>query len=185
MIFVTHKNMSCERLDSLVYLIWSMFYKIRFFNRPTKLFRTSRKAYFLTLSSINKTFGNFLKKQHVVISRSKACVPHLKKSSNPHILNLSPPLNMAPMWFQNHLAYTISKYGMSMCALGMAEEFQKDGIAVNALWPKTSKLPFNTILSRYQHYKINNPSNKYLAKSCGVFHSNIIPFYLSKRVGRL
>lgn len=118
------------------------------FNRPTKRFRTSRKAYFLTLSSINKTFGNSSNKKTCGISRSKACVPHLKKSSNPHILNLSPPLNMAPMWFQNHLAYTISKYGMSMCALGMAEEFQKDGIAVNALWPKTSKLPFNTILSR-------------------------------------
>lgn len=125
-----------------------MFYKIRSFNRPTKRFRTSRNVNLFPLSSINKTFGNNSNKKTCGISRSKACVPHLKKSSNPHILNLSPPLNMAPMWFQNHLAYTISKYGMSMCALGMAEEFQKDGIAVNALWPKTSKLLFNTILSR-------------------------------------
>lgn len=152
MFLVTHKNMSCEQKDNLVYLIWSIFYKIRFFNRPPKRFRTSRKAYFLTLSSINKTFGNNSNKKTCDISRSKACVPHLKKSSNPHILNLSPPLNMAPMWFQNHLAYTISKYGMSMCALGMAEEFQKDGIAVNALWPKTSKLHFYTILN----YHVSN-----------------------------
>lgn len=68
---------------------------------------------------------------------SKLCVPHLKKSENPHILNLSPPLNMDPKWFKNHLAYTMSKYGMSMCTLGMAEEFKSLGIAVNSLWPKT------------------------------------------------
>lgn len=68
---------------------------------------------------------------------SKWCIPHLKKSSNPHILNLSPPLNMHAKWFKNHLAYTMSKYGMSMCTLGMAEEFKTDGIAVNSLWPKT------------------------------------------------
>ena len=64
-------------------------------------------------------------------------MPYLKKSKNPHILNLSPPLNLAPHWFSNHVAYTIAKYGMSMCALGMAEEFKGDGIAVNALWPRT------------------------------------------------
>jgi citronellol/citronellal dehydrogenase len=69
---------------------------------------------------------------------SKLCIPYLKKSKNPHILNLSPPLNMDPKWFANHLAYTISKYGMSMCVLGMAEEFKKDNIAVNALWPRTA-----------------------------------------------
>jgi len=69
---------------------------------------------------------------------SKLCIPHLKNAENPHILNLSPPLNMDPKWFANHLAYTISKYGMSMCVLGMAEEFKKDGIAVNALWPRTA-----------------------------------------------
>lgn len=69
---------------------------------------------------------------------SQTCIPHLKKSANPHILNLSPPLNMNPKWFKDHLAYTMSKYGMSMCTLGMAEEFKKEGIAVNSLWPKTT-----------------------------------------------
>ncbi|XP_016097803.1 hydroxysteroid dehydrogenase-like protein 2 [Sinocyclocheilus grahami] len=67
---------------------------------------------------------------------SKLCIPHLLKSKNPHILNLSPPLNLNPIWFKNHTAYTMAKYGMSMCVLGMAEEF-KGSIAVNALWPKT------------------------------------------------
>jgi citronellol/citronellal dehydrogenase len=68
---------------------------------------------------------------------SKACVPHLLHSENPHILNLSPPLNLNPDWFKSHVAYTMSKYGMSMCVLGMAEEFRDRGIAVNALWPRT------------------------------------------------
>lgn len=68
---------------------------------------------------------------------SKLCVPHLKKASNPHILNLSPPLSMKPKWFKKHVAYTMSKYGMSMCTLGMSEEFKPLGIAVNSLWPKT------------------------------------------------
>uniref|UniRef100_G1PX01 Hydroxysteroid dehydrogenase-like protein 2 n=1 Tax=Myotis lucifugus TaxID=59463 RepID=G1PX01_MYOLU len=68
---------------------------------------------------------------------SKACIPHLKKSKIAHILNLSPPLNLNPLWFKQHCAYTIAKYGMSMCVLGMAEEF-KGEIAVNALWPKTA-----------------------------------------------
>jgi len=68
---------------------------------------------------------------------SKLCLPYLKIGKNPHILNLSPPLNMNPVWFQNHVAYTMAKYGMSMCVLGMAEEFRSDGIAVNGLWPKT------------------------------------------------
>ncbi len=68
---------------------------------------------------------------------SQACIPHLRKSSNPHILTLSPPLNLDPRWFKDHVAYTISKYGMSLCVLGMAEEFKKEGIAVNALWPRT------------------------------------------------
>ena len=68
---------------------------------------------------------------------SKACAPYLFKSENPHILNLSPPLNLDPVWFKNHLAYTMSKYGMSMCVVGMAREFQTRGIAVNALWPRT------------------------------------------------
>ncbi|ENN77891.1 hypothetical protein HUJ04_007877 [Dendroctonus ponderosae] len=69
---------------------------------------------------------------------SKECLPYLKKSKNPHILNLSPPLNMQPHWFQNHVAYTMAKYGMSMCVLGMHEEFRPLGIAVNALWPRTA-----------------------------------------------
>lgn len=69
---------------------------------------------------------------------AKYCIPHLKKASNPHILNLSPPLNMSPDWFGNHLAYTMSKYGMSMIVLGLANELKADGIAANALWPKTA-----------------------------------------------
>jgi citronellol/citronellal dehydrogenase len=68
---------------------------------------------------------------------SRACIPHLLVGDNPHILNLSPPLNMNPAWFRDHLAYTMSKYGMSLCVLGMAEEFRDRGIAVNALWPRT------------------------------------------------
>jgi citronellol/citronellal dehydrogenase len=72
---------------------------------------------------------------------SQAALPHLRKSAeegrNPHILNLSPPLSMKAVWFKNHVAYTMAKYGMSMCVLGMAEEFKRDGIGVNALWPRT------------------------------------------------
>jgi citronellol/citronellal dehydrogenase len=68
---------------------------------------------------------------------SKLALPLLKESENPHILNLSPPLNMDPQWFKNHLAYTMAKYGMSMCVLGMSAEFKRIPIAVNALWPKT------------------------------------------------
>ncbi|MEW5710012.1 MAG: NAD(P)-dependent oxidoreductase [Pseudomonadota bacterium] len=68
---------------------------------------------------------------------SQTCVPYLKRSVNPHILTLSPPLNLDPRWFKDHLAYTISKYGMSLCTLGMAAELAPDGIAVNSLWPKT------------------------------------------------
>eukprot|EP01097_Dermamoeba_algensis_P008644 TRINITY_DN5841_c0_g1_i1.p1 TRINITY_DN5841_c0_g1~~TRINITY_DN5841_c0_g1_i1.p1 ORF type:complete len:451 (+),score=131.62 TRINITY_DN5841_c0_g1_i1:36-1355(+) len=69
---------------------------------------------------------------------SKACLPYLVKSSNPHILNLSPPLNLNPRWFKDHTAYSIAKYGMSLCVLGMAAEFKDKGVAVNALWPKTA-----------------------------------------------
>ena len=69
---------------------------------------------------------------------SQACLPHLKKAANPHILNLSPPLNMTAHWFKNHVAYTMAKYGMSMCVLGMAAEFADEGVAVNALWPRTA-----------------------------------------------
>ena len=68
---------------------------------------------------------------------SKACIPHLNRSANPHVLMLSPPLDMSPRWFGPHVAYTMAKFGMSMCVLGMAEEFKGDGIAFNALWPRT------------------------------------------------
>ncbi len=68
---------------------------------------------------------------------SQACIPHLQKAANPHILTLSPPLNMKPRWFKDHVAYTMSKYGMSMTVLGLSEEFRGDGIAVNALWPRS------------------------------------------------
>ncbi|XP_023017666.2 hydroxysteroid dehydrogenase-like protein 2 [Leptinotarsa decemlineata] len=88
---------------------------------------TEMKRYDL-MHSVN-TRGTFLV--------SKTCLPHLKKSSHAHILNLSPPLSMNPIWFKDHVAYTMAKYGMSMCVLGMHEEFKPFNIAVNALWPKT------------------------------------------------
>ena len=69
---------------------------------------------------------------------SQACIPHLKRAHNPHILNLSPPLNLDPRWFAPHLAYTMSKYGMSMIVLGLSEELRQFRIAANALWPKTT-----------------------------------------------
>ena len=68
---------------------------------------------------------------------SRACVPHLRNGTNPHVLTLSPPLNMRPHWFRDHLGYTLAKYGMSMCTLGMAVEYASDGIAFNSLWPRT------------------------------------------------
>lgn len=73
----------------------------------------------------------------MVFSRSKECIPHLLKSDHAHILNLAPPLNLNPIWFANHVAYTMAKYGMSMCVLGMSAEFRGE-IGVNALWPKTA-----------------------------------------------
>jgi len=69
---------------------------------------------------------------------SQKCIPYLEKADNPHILNLSPPLNMEAKWFAPHVAYTMAKFGMSMCVLGMAEELKSKGIAVNALWPRTT-----------------------------------------------
>ena len=69
---------------------------------------------------------------------TKACLPHLKKAANPHVLMLSPPLDLKPQWFAGHAAYAIAKFGMSLCVLGFAEEFKGDGIAVNALWPRTT-----------------------------------------------
>jgi citronellol/citronellal dehydrogenase len=68
---------------------------------------------------------------------SRACIPHLKRAENPHILTLSPPISLEPRWLGPHIAYTIAKYGMSLCALGFAAELQADGIASNALWPRT------------------------------------------------
>jgi citronellol/citronellal dehydrogenase len=71
---------------------------------------------------------------------TQKAVPHLRRSPNPHVLNISPPLHstLSPRWFGPHVAYTMAKYGMSLCVLGMAEEFRADGIAVNALWPRTA-----------------------------------------------
>lgn len=93
---------------------------------PTAL--TDMKRYDL-MHQIN-TRGTFLV--------SKECLPYLLKSSHAHILNISPPLNLNPKWFGNHVAYTMAKYGMSMCVLGMSEEFKDRNIGVNALWPQTS-----------------------------------------------
>lgn len=76
------------------------------------------------------TRGTFLATQH--------CLPHLLRAANPHVLNIAPPLNLNPRWFAPHVAYTMAKYGMSLCVLGMAEEFRGDGVAVNALWPRTA-----------------------------------------------
>jgi citronellol/citronellal dehydrogenase len=69
---------------------------------------------------------------------SKLCIPHLRQAANPHILNLAPPLDMKAKWFKGHVAYTMAKFGMSMCTLGMSAEFAGDGIAVNSLWPLTA-----------------------------------------------
>jgi citronellol/citronellal dehydrogenase len=88
----------------------------------------SMKAYDL-MHNVN-TRGTFL--------CSQKAVPYLRRAENPHVLNLSPPLNMEIRWFQNHVAYSMAKYGMSMCVLGMSSEFKRDGIAFNALWPRTA-----------------------------------------------
>lgn len=68
---------------------------------------------------------------------SKACVPHLKRAENAHVLTLSPPISLEPRWLRDHAGYTIAKYGMSLCTLGMAAEFADDGVAFNSLWPRT------------------------------------------------
>jgi len=97
----------------------------------------------INLSNTESTLMKRYDLMHAVNTRgtfltSKTCLPHLKKAENPHILNLSPPLNMEAKWFAPHVAYTMAKFGMSMCVLGMAEEFKSHGIAVNALWPRTT-----------------------------------------------
>ncbi|MBX3570461.1 MAG: NAD(P)-dependent oxidoreductase [Rhizobiaceae bacterium] len=94
----------------------------------TGTLETDMKRYDL-MHTIN-TRGTFLV--------SKLCIPHLRKAPNPHILNLAPPLDMAAKWFKGHVAYTMAKFGMSMCTLGMSAEFARDGIAVNSLWPLTA-----------------------------------------------
>ncbi len=94
----------------------------------TGTLETDMKRYDL-MHGIN-TRGTFL--------TSKVCLPHLLKAANPHILNISPPLSMEARWFAPCVAYTMAKYGMSMCVLGMAEEFKSQGVAVNALWPRTA-----------------------------------------------
>jgi len=95
---------------------------------PTPTTATPMKRYDL-MNEVNAR-GTFM--------LSQKCHPYLRKGSNPHIVNLAPPLDMDKQWFKHHTAYTMAKYGMSMCTLGMAEEFRKDGIAVNSLWPMTS-----------------------------------------------
>jgi len=90
--------------------------------------QTTEKRYDL-MHSVNVR-GTFL--------TSKLCLPHLSEAANPHILNISPPLSLQSKWFAPHVAYSISKFGMSLCVLGMAEEFREQGIAVNALWPQTA-----------------------------------------------
>jgi len=95
---------------------------------PTPTTATPMKRYDL-MNEVNAR-GTFM--------LSQKCHPYLRKGSNPHIVNLAPPLDMDKRWFKHHTAYTMAKYGMSMCTLGMAEEFRKNGIAVNSLWPMTS-----------------------------------------------
>ena len=97
----------------------------------------------ISLSGTLETEMKRLDLMHQVNARgtyavSRACLPHLKKAVNPHILTLSPPLDMSPHWFSGHLAYTMAKYGMSMTVLGLAREFESENIAVNALWPRTT-----------------------------------------------
>jgi len=113
---------------------------------------------------------------------SQAAIPHLKRAANPHILNLAPPLAMKAKWFAGHTAYTMSKYGMSMCTLGMAEELRADGIAVNSLWPystiATAAVQFNfpeavlrasrdaSIMADAAHAILARPSRDYTGNFC-------------------
>ena len=97
----------------------------------------------LSLSSIEQTTMKRFDLMQGVNARgtflvTKACVPHLKKAQNPHVLMLSPPLDLKPQWFAGRVGYAIAKYGMSLCVLGLAEELKEAGIAVNALWPRTA-----------------------------------------------
>jgi citronellol/citronellal dehydrogenase len=113
---------------------------------------------------------------------SQKAIPHLKKSDNPHVLNLSPPLNFETHWFSPHVAYSMAKYGMSLCVLGMADEFKRDGIAFNALWPRTAiataamdligggdvhkKCRKVEIMSDVAHIILTKPSRKFTGNFC-------------------
>jgi len=97
----------------------------------------------ITLTSTEQTEAKRFDLMHSINVRgtffvTKACIPHLKKAQNPHILTLSPPINLDPKWFEKHVAYTITKFNMSMMTIGWAKEFAKDRIAANALWPRTT-----------------------------------------------
>ena len=97
----------------------------------------------ISLTPIEQTDMKRFDLMHAINTRgtflvSKACMPHLRRAQNPHILMMSPPLDMSARWFAGHVGYSIAKYGMSLCVLGLAEELKKDGIAVNALWPRTT-----------------------------------------------
>ena len=97
----------------------------------------------ISLTPTSKTSMRRFDLMHQVNTRgtflvSRLCLPYLLKAANPHILNISPPLHMEEKWFAPHVAYSIAKYGMSLCVLGMAGEFREQGIAVNALWPRTA-----------------------------------------------
>ena len=103
---------------------------------------------------------------------SRACMPHLMKSKNPHILNMSPPLHMVAKWFKDHMAYTYSKYGMSVCTLGMSAEFKEAGIAINSLWPKT------TIAT--SAIKVNFPPELYAASRDPLIVANAAYYVLTQ-----
>ncbi|MZR31937.1 SDR family oxidoreductase [Sneathiella litorea] len=113
---------------------------------------------------------------------SQKAIPHLKRAENPHVLNLSPPLNFEAHWFSPHVAYSMAKYGMSLCVLGMAEEFRKAGIAFNALWPRTAvataamdliggpdvrtKCRKDTIMADAAHFILTKPSRDFTGNFC-------------------
>ena len=103
---------------------------------------------------------------------SQACIPFLTKAKNPHILNLAPPLNMKSKWFQGHVAYTMAKYGMSMCVLGMAEEFRPQGVAVNSLWPRTT-IPTAAIAVNFPESYWIGRLRSFTSKSSGPLYSSI------------
>jgi len=104
-------------------------FKIQCLLSPVRAFMIKPRAHFRCVQDA-AAYGTFV--------LTRACLPHLKRATNPHVLTLSPPLNLNPSWFGRSLAYTIAKYGMSMCTLGFAEEFRTYGVAANSLWPRTT-----------------------------------------------